>query len=268
MVKDLQEVDPVRGHFLQQLRELAARKARILQDNTLSAETRAHQVANLALPVTPVGVSAAAVRLEDLALTMQYMPPARCFGFSAADLSDGGADKEVCLDNVEEYVDLTLSFCLEKGIRRQMEAFKQGFCRVFPIDKLKAFSPEEVRIMLCGDQNPQWTREDVINYTEPKLGYNRDSPGFQRFVNVLVGMSACERKAFLQFTTGCSSLPPGGLANLHPRLTVVRKVDAGEGSFPSVNTCVHYLKLPDYPTEELLRERLLAATREKGFHLN
>jgi E3 ubiquitin-protein ligase HECTD1 len=94
------------------------------------------------------------------------------------------------------------------------------------------------------------------------------SPGFQRFVNVLVNMSAEERKAFLQFTTGCSSLPPGGLANLYPRLTVVRKVDAGEGSFPSVNTCVHYLKLPDYPTEDLLRQRLLAATREKGFHLN
>ena len=50
------------------------------------------------------------------------------------------------------------------------------------------------------------------------------SPGFVRFVNVLSRLSADERKAFLQFTTGCSSLPPGGLANLHPRLTVVRKV--------------------------------------------
>lgn len=101
--------------------------------------------------------------------------------------------------------------------------------------------------------------------TNPRV---TSSPGFLRFVNVLVKMTAEERKAFLQFTTGCSSLPPGGLANLYPRLTVVRKVDAGEGSYPSVNTCVHYLKLPDYPTEDLLRERLLAATREKGFHLN
>ena len=84
-------------------------------------------------------------------------------------------------------------------------------------------------------------------------------------------MSPAERKAFLQFTTGCSSLPPGGLANLHPRLTVVRKVDAGsqtDGSYPSVNTCVHYLKLPDYSSVDVLRERLLAATHEKGFHLN
>lgn len=94
------------------------------------------------------------------------------------------------------------------------------------------------------------------------------SPGFQRFVNVMVSLTSQERKAFLQFTTGCSSLPPGGLANLHPRLTVVRKVDSGEGSYPSVNTCVHYLKLPDYSSEEILKERLLTATKAKEFHLN
>ena len=109
-------------------------------------------------------------------------------------------------------------------------------------------------------------------------------------------MSSDERKAFLQFTTGCSTLPPGGLANLHPRLTIVRKVslavqtvsfkgwlvvrrcvltdcrpsqvDATDSSYPSVNTCVHYLKLPEYSSEDIMRERLLAATMEKGFHLN
>lgn len=262
--EDLAEVDPVRGRFLHQLQELVARKTRIAQDNTLSCETRAHQIQNLAL----VPSSGPVMRLEDLAITFTYLPSSRVFGYTAADLASGGADMEVTLDNVEEYADLTTAFCLEKGIARQLESFHAGFYRVFPMDKLRAFSPEEVRVMLCGDQNPQWSREDLLNYTEPKLGYTRDSPGFQRFVNVLVKMSAEERKAFLQFTTGCSSLPPGGLANLYPRLTVVRKVDAGEGSYPSVNTCVHYLKLPDYPTEDLLRERLLAATREKGFHLN
>lgn len=94
------------------------------------------------------------------------------------------------------------------------------------------------------------------------------SPGFVRFLNVLELMDSEERKSFLQFTTGCPTLPPGGLANLTPRLTVVRKVDAGTGSFPSVNTCVHYLKLPEYPDEETLRERLLTATLEKRFLLN
>lgn len=65
-----------------------------------------------------------------------------------------------------------------------------------------------------------------------------------------------------------SNFITGGLANLHPRLTIVRKVESGDGSYPSVNTCVHYLKLPEYSSVEILRERLLTATNEKGFHLN
>lgn len=56
--------------------------------------------------------------------------------------------------------------------------------------------------------------------------------------------------------------------NLHPRLTVVRKESSSDCVYPSVNTCVHYLKLPEYPSEEILKERLMDATREKGFHLN
>ena len=40
--------------------------------------------------------------------------------------------------------------------------------------------------MLCGDQAPVFTREEILKYTEPKLGYSKDSPGFLKFVNVLV----------------------------------------------------------------------------------
>lgn len=49
-----------------------------------------------------------------------------------------------------------------------------GLNRVFPIAKLGSFSAEEVRLMLCGVQTPIWTREDIIAYTEPKLGYTRE----------------------------------------------------------------------------------------------
>lgn len=261
--EDLYEIDPIRAVFLRQIGEIVRQKQRIMQDNHLSVEARQHQIQNLCL-----NDAQGPVLLEDLALTFTYSPSSQVFGFDSAELVDDGGDIEVNIDNVEEYSELTSSFCLDKGIARQMDAFAKGFNMVFPMEKLSAFSSDEMRVMLCGDQNPQWSREDLITYTEPKLGYSKDSPGFLRFVNVLLDMNSEERKAFLQFTTGCSSLPPGGLANLYPRLTVVRKVDAGSGSYPSVNTCVHYLKLPDYPTEEILRERLLAATKEKGFHLN
>ncbi|XP_038107081.1 E3 ubiquitin-protein ligase Ufd4 isoform X3 [Culex quinquefasciatus] len=261
--ENLHEIDPIRYEFLKELQELVQQKQNIEQNDDLSSEEKLLQISELKF-----NTKTGSVALEDLALTFTYLPSSKNYGYQSADLIPNGANIDVTINNVEEYCNLTINFCLQEGISKQLAAFHRGFCEVFPLNKLAAFTPEEIRKMLCGEQNPEWTREDLMTYTEPKLGYTKESPGFLRFVNVLIGMNASERKAFLQFTTGCSSLPPGGLANLHPRLTVVRKVDAGEGSYPSVNTCVHYLKLPDYPNEEILRERLLTATKEKGFHLN
>jgi len=42
------------------------------------------------------------------------------------------------------------------------------------MEKLFLFSPTELQMILCGDQSPQWTRDDIVNYTEPKLGYTRE----------------------------------------------------------------------------------------------
>ncbi|XP_076629620.1 ubiquitin fusion-degradation 4-like isoform X6 [Colletes latitarsis] len=259
-IDDLVIVDSIRGEFLKEIQTATSKRDRTFSDGRSSADE------DTSLYITHT--SGMSVPIEDLALTMTYSPSSKIFGHDQLELVEGGAEVLVTMENAREYSERTINYCLDKGISRQLESFKSGFSKVFPMEKLHAFSPEEIRAMLCGEQNPQWTREDLLNYTEPKLGYTRESPGFQRFVNVLVSLTGPERKAFLQFATGCSALPPGGLCNLHPRLTVVRKVDAGSGGYPSVNTCVHYLKLPEYPTEEQLKERLLAATRERGFHLN
>ncbi|KZC09014.1 E3 ubiquitin-protein ligase HECTD1, partial [Dufourea novaeangliae] len=252
-IEDLVLVDPVRGEFIKAIQTATAKRDRTFSDGRSSADEETSL--NISHP------SGMSVPIENLALTMSYSPSSKVFGHDQVELMETGVDVPITMDNAKEYADLTVNYCLDRGIARQLESFKSGFSKVFPIEKLHAFSPEEIRAMLCGEQNPQWTREDLLNYTEPKLGYTRESPGFQRFVNVLVSLTGPERKAFLQFATGCSALPPGGLCNLHPRLTVVRKVDAGSGGYPSVNTCVHYLKLPEYPTEEILKERLLSATR-------
>ncbi|XP_013923631.1 PREDICTED: E3 ubiquitin-protein ligase HECTD1 isoform X3 [Thamnophis sirtalis] len=264
--EDFELVNPHRARFLKEMKDLAIKRRQILSNKGLSEDEKNTKLQELVMK-NPSG-SGPPLSIEDLGLNFQFCPSSRVYGFTAVDLKPGGEDELVTMDNAEEYVDMMFDFCMHTGIQKQMDAFRDGFNRVFPMEKLSSFSHEEVQMILCGNQSPSWAAEDIINYTEPKLGYTRDSPGFLRFVRVLCGMSSDERKAFLQFTTGCSTLPPGGLANLHPRLTVVRKVDATDASYPSVNTCVHYLKLPEYSSEEIMRERLLAATMEKGFHLN
>lgn len=42
------------------------------------------------------------------------------------------------------------------------------------MEKLSSFSHKEVQMILCGNQSPSWTADDIINYTEPKLGFTRD----------------------------------------------------------------------------------------------
>ncbi|CAI5448918.1 unnamed protein product [Caenorhabditis angaria] len=260
---DFEEVNPVKGNFLKELRALAQRKRAIENEPNLDQSAKRRKIGELKLMM-----KGTTCRVEDLALFFTVNPPSKVFQYAEMELVEGGADIDVTMDNVEQYVEKCEEFYLNSGIVHQMRAFREGFDHVFPLRALRAYSPEEVQRLLSGEQCPEWTRDDILNYTEPKLGYTKESPGFLRFVDVMHAMTPQERKNFLQFATGCSSLPPGGLANLHPRLTIVRKVESGDGSYPSVNTCVHYLKMPEYSSAEILRERLLTAINEKGFHLN
>lgn len=65
-----------------------------------------------------------------------------------------------------------------------------------------------------------------------------------------------------------------GFKALQPQLTIVRKsvegVPDSDGYLPSVMTCVNYLKLPDYSTIEIMKERLRVAVDEGqlSFHLS
>ena len=72
---------------------------------------------------------------------------------------------------------------------------------------------------------------------------------------------------------GVGVLPPGGLKNLDPKLTVVRKVCEGSSPdqhMPSANTCFHFLKLPEYSSEARLAAQLRVALQHgmDGFFFN
>ncbi|MCI02067.1 E3 ubiquitin-protein ligase UPL3-like [Trifolium medium] len=86
-----------------------------------------------------------------------------------------------------------------------------------------------------------------------------------------------QQRAFCQFVTGAPKLPPGGLAVLNPKLTIVRKLsstaahttsngngpsETADDDLPSVMTCANYLKLPPYSTKEIMYKKLMYAINE------
>jgi E3 ubiquitin-protein ligase HECTD1 len=165
-IEDLIEVDPVRGEFLKEIQNAINKRDRTFSDGPSPTDE------DTSLYIThPSGTS---VAIEDLALTMTYSPSSKVFQHDQVELIEGGLDVAVTIENAREYTNLTINYCLNQGIYRQLEAFKSGFSKVFAMEKLHAFSPEEMRAMLCGEQNPQWTKEDLLNYTEPKLGYTKE----------------------------------------------------------------------------------------------
>lgn len=177
----LEEIDPIRAKFLQDLQELVRKKQAIEQDETIDDQEKEQLINNIKF-----GSSAGDVSIEDLSLTFTYSPSSNVYGYNSVDLIESGSDIDVTIDNLEEYCDLTLNFCLERGIAKQLDAFHRGFSQVFPVNKLAAFTPDEARMMICGEQNINWTRDDLLNYTEPKLGYTKE-----RCIFLIFRLSCC-----------------------------------------------------------------------------
>lgn len=63
-------------------------------------------------------------------------------------------------NNVEEYIQDVLDAILGKGIQAQVQAFKEGFSKVFPVNDLKTFTADEL-VMLFGNSEEDWSVEST-----------------------------------------------------------------------------------------------------------
>jgi E3 ubiquitin-protein ligase TRIP12 len=181
------------------------------------------------------------------------------------ELLQGGKDMDVTLENLGEYAEAVARMALEMGVSRQFAAFEAGFNEVFPIQHLKIFSPEELEQHIRGDVEP-WSMETLRAAIKPDHGYQDSSMPIVWLMTIMSEMDKKERRLFMRFISGSPTLPSGGLRKLQPRLTVVRK-DAEaplkpDDYLPSVMTCANYLKMPQYSSMDIMRERLFVAMRE------
>ncbi|XP_065413009.1 E3 ubiquitin-protein ligase TRIP12 isoform X3 [Chrysemys picta bellii] len=157
-------------------------------------------------------------------------------GFPNIELKKGGKDIPVTIHNLEEYLRL---------------------------DQL-----------LCGSKTDTWDAKTLMECCRPDHGYTHDSRAVKYLFEILSSLDSEQQRLFLQFVTGSPRLPVGGFRSLNPPLTIVRKTfestENPDDFLPSVMTCVNYLKLPDYSSIEIMREKLLIAAREgqQSFHLS
>ncbi|XP_073982784.1 E3 ubiquitin-protein ligase ctrip isoform X4 [Rhodnius prolixus] len=194
-------------------------------------------------------------------------------GYPQIELRKGGREVTVCPQNLEEYCKLVVHWYLVEGVHRQMECVREGMQCVFPTSHLSLFYPQELDAIFCGSGSG-WEVSTLIESCRPDHGYTSSSKAIRFLFEILASYNAHEQRDFIQFVTGSPRLPVGGFKALTPPLTIVRKTMDGnmnaDDFLPSVMTCVNYLKLPDYSTIEIMKEKLSIAAKEgqRSFHLS
>ncbi|XP_069474400.1 E3 ubiquitin-protein ligase TRIP12 isoform X2 [Ambystoma mexicanum] len=256
---DLLNIDPVVAKSVYHLEDLVRQKKRLEKDKSQTKESLQYALENLNMNGCSV---------EDLAL--DFTLP----GFPNIELRKGGKDLAVTIHNLEEYLRLVIYWELNEGVSRQFDSFRDGFESVFPLSHLQYFYPEELDQLLCGSKTDTWDVKTLMECCRPDHGYTHDSRAVKFLFEILSSFDSEQQRLFLQFVTGSPRLPVGGFRSLNPPLTIVRKTfestENPDEFLPSVMTCVNYLKLPDYSSIEIMREKLLIAAREgqQSFHLS
>jgi len=255
-------VDPEIASTVRNLQGIVTKKLRLEADRALSMAEKQEQINQLSMDGCPI---------EDLGL--DFTLP----GYPNIELRKGGRDMAVTLDNLQSYVRLVSHWMLVEGVSTQMEAVREGFNSVFPITSLGMFYPEELDQIFCGTVQSfsPWCSKMLAESCKPDHGYSLESPAIIYLFQIMAGYNQEEQRAFLQFVTGCPRLPIGSFKSLSPPLTIVKKTfDTPEVNpddyLPSVMTCANYLKLPDYSSKAIMKEklRLAAAEGQYCFHLS
>jgi E3 ubiquitin-protein ligase TRIP12 len=191
-------------------------------------------------------------------------------GHPDIELKPGGAGIPLTRANVDEYITAVSEMSLVTACGKQVSAFRKAFAELLPLETCRIWSERELSSLIVGSpvwDDSAWTLEHLSAHIKTQHGYNAESRCFRDLVATMVDFTPEERRKFVAFVTGAPTLPVDGFAGLKPPLTVVKKEAppaplTPDNFMPSVMTCANYLKLPEYSSAKILRERLNLATSE------
>lgn len=255
---DLEHVYPQLIAIIKDFMTLIAEKKAIEDDTSIDSATKTQRIGDLKYKGGSV---------EDMWLTFE-LPG------SQTELVSGGAQRDVTIHNLSEWVDLVVDAIAGKGIQAQFEAICEGFNHIFPVEALRVFEPSELETLICGSIEQDWSKDAILDAANYTHGFSVHSKVSQWFATLLSSFTDEQRRKFLRFATGSPRLPPRGFKGFHHRLTLSRKdaekSHSADDYYPSVSTCFLFIKIPEYSTFEIFKERFLTAVEngQQGFGLS
>ncbi|KAH9092426.1 hypothetical protein LEN26_018391 [Aphanomyces euteiches] len=179
------------------------------------------------------------------------------------ELVPNGKSINVTNANRKEYVNRYVQYVTTDSVEQQYGAFHRGFHLVCGGDALSLFRYEELELLICG--SPELDFEALEQVTQYDDGFTESSPVITYFWRVVHSFSMEEKRQLLKFCTGSDRVPIRGLSQM---MFVISRNGPDSNKLPTAHTCFNHLLLPEYSSEEKLRERLLIAiSQSEGFGL-
>lgn len=183
------------------------------------------------------------------------------------EMKPGGATIAVTNENRIEYIHLVADFKLNRQIRSQCNAFRQGLADVLNLDWLRMFSYRELQTLISGADH-EINVDDLQKHTKYGNGFTDSHATIVNFWSVVHEFTEEQKRKLLKFVTSCSRPPLLGFKELDPPFCI-QNVGAELDRLPTASTCMNLLKLPDFQDREMLKNKLLYAVEsEAGFELS
>eukprot|EP00599_Poterioochromonas_sp_BG-1_P017458 CAMPEP_0173167414 /NCGR_PEP_ID=MMETSP1105-20130129/22646_1 /TAXON_ID=2985 /ORGANISM="Ochromonas sp., Strain BG-1" /LENGTH=3503 /DNA_ID=CAMNT_0014088945 /DNA_START=675 /DNA_END=11186 /DNA_ORIENTATION=+ len=207
--------------------------------------------------------------LDYLGLELAFSAETNEFGkISIVDLIPGGQEIPVTEDNKHEYVRLIAYHRMTSAIKKQIDAFLEGFHDLVPPELISIFDANELELLISG--LPDIDVDDLRANTDYH-GYQPNDPSIGHFWSIIKSLSQEDKAQFIQFVTGSSKVPLEGFKALQGADGIKRfnihKSFGSDQTLPTAHTCFNQLDLPEYSSEEVMRDKLLLAIKEgsEGF---
>ncbi|XP_060068994.1 apoptosis-resistant E3 ubiquitin protein ligase 1-like [Ylistrum balloti] len=181
------------------------------------------------------------------------------------DLVPGGSSKPVTNENKQHYLNCLAQYKLSSSMKDEADHFLKGLNVLIPDTLLSIFDENELELLMCGTGNYSIT--DFKAHAVIEGSSYHFFKVLDWFWTVIASFTEEQMARLLQFTTGCSQLPPQGFAELNPKFQI--SFSPTYNTLPTAHTCFNQLCLPDYDSIDSFHRSLLIAINEgaQGFGL-
>ena len=174
-----------------------------------------------------------------------------------------GEEKKITWDDLEEYSSLVINTRKDEA-SKQLNAMKDGFNCVFPLNKLSMLSWADLEERVRGPND--FTSEDLQAITRYE-NCDKNNEYVKRFWKVFDTFTSQQKSMFLKFVWGRDRLPPVDKIGERKFKFLLFDSDRFEDhniQFPQAHTCFFQFDMPRYTNDEACKHKILYAAEMCG----